>query len=263
MNIKKIFISILSTILLCGTISCCGQSTTTTSKTNNDKKSIFVYCAAGLKKPMDDIGKVFEEKNGVKIEYTYGNSSQLIGQMELSHKGDVCLLATNEDYEIAKQKSLVEAKKDLVYHIPVIAVPKGNPTGIKTIQDLGKPGIKLVLGDEKSSPLGKLSSKLFEKTGIGDAAKQNVVSTAPTVNELVTYLSMKKADASIIWEDNVVNAKDIDVIQIPKEQNIIKVVPISALKSGANKDLTEKFLTFTASDEGKSIFKKYGLKPVK
>jgi molybdenum ABC transporter, periplasmic molybdate-binding protein len=265
MKIKKVLSSVIGFLLVSTTFMGCGQKPqATTTKSNEEKKSLFVYCAAGVNKPMEEIAKSFEEKYGVKIEYTYANSSELIGQMEVSHKGDLCVLASDEDYETANKKNLTLEKKDLVYHVPVIAVPKGNPAGINSIKDFSKSGVKIILGDSKTSPLGKLASKLFAKAGIEEQVKSNVVSTVPTVNEIVTFLSMKKADASIIWEDNALNAsKNVDLVQIPKEENTIKVVPISTLKSSKDTELSKKFMDFTASDEAKSIFVKYNLKPVK
>jgi len=241
----------------------CGQASNKTNANNGTKKTLLIYCAAGLKTSMDEIGKKYEEKYGVKIECTYANSSQLIGQMEISHKGDVCLLASDEDYDAANKKGLTADKKDLVYHIPVIAVSKGNAAGIKSIKDLAKPGIKVILGDQQTSPLGKIGSMLFKKAGIEDKVNSNVVATVPTVNEIVTYLSMGKANASIIWEDNALNAaKSIDFIQIPKEQNLIKKVPIATLKSTKDKELVAQFISYTASKDGKAIFVKYNLKPI-
>lgn len=265
MKTKKLLSSILGFILVSSMFIGCGQKAqTTTTKSNEEKKSLLVYCAAGVNKPMEEIAQSFQKKYGTKIEYTYANSSDLIGQMEVSHKGDLCVLASDEDYQTANKKGLISEKKDLVYHVPVIAVPKGNPAGITSIKDFSKPGVKIILGDPKTSPLGKLASKLFEKAGIAEQINKNVVSTATTVNEIVTFLCMKKGDASIIWEDNAMNAaKDIDLIQIPKEQNTIKVVPISTLKSSKDAELAKKFMDFTASDEAKTIFVKYNLKPVK
>lgn len=264
MKKKKVLISGLVLLLVSIMFIGCAQKQQNTTKSNEEKKSLFIYCAAGVNKPMEEIAQSFEKKYGVKIEYTYANSSELIGQMEVSHKGDLCVLASDEDYETANKKNLTLEKKDLVYHVPVIAVSKGNPAGINSIKDFSKSGVKIILGDSKTSPLGKLASKLFAKAGIEEQVKSNVVSTVPTVNEIVTFLSMKKADASIVWEDNALNAsKDIDLIQIPKEENTIKVVPISTLQSSKDKELSKKFMDFTASDEGKSIFVKYNLKPVK
>lgn len=263
MKAKKSFISAFILLVVSMLLAACGQTQKTSVQNNQEKKSLFIYCAAGLKKPMQEIAKKFEEQYGAKIEYTFANSSVLIGQMEITHKGDLCLLASNEDYEIANKKDLILEKKDLVYHVPVIAVPKGNPADIQKIQDLAKPNVKVILGDPKTSPLGKLGSKLFKNANIEEQVNKNIVSTVPTVNELVTFLSMKKADASIIWEDNALNAfKQIDFISIPKEQNLIKVVPIASLKSSKDKELSKKFLDFTTSDQGKSIFVKYNLKPV-
>ncbi|KZL91412.1 molybdate ABC transporter substrate-binding protein [Clostridium magnum] len=265
MKIKEILSSVLGFLLVSTMFIGCGQKAqTTTNQSNEEKESLLVYCAAGVNKPMEEIAQSFEKKYGTKIEYTYANSSDLIAQMEVSHKGDLCVLASDEDYQTANKKSLTSEKKDLVYHVPVIAVPKGNPAGITSIKDFSKSGVKVILGDPKTSPLGKLASKLFEKASIVEQVNKNVVSTVTTVNEIVTFLSMKKADASIIWEDNALNAaKDIDLVQIPKEENTIKVVPISTLKSSKDAELAKRFMDFTASDEAKPIFVKYNLKPVK
>jgi molybdate transport system substrate-binding protein len=261
---KKILMLVLSLLLVCGMFIGCGQKQQDTSKNDTDKKTLLIYCAAGVNKPMEGIAKEFEKKYGVKVQYTYANSSELISQMEVSKKGDICVLASKEDYETANKKGLVLARKDLVYHVPVIAVPKGNPAGIKTLNDFTKPGVKVILGDSKTSPLGKLASKLFQKQGIESQVKNNIVSTVTTVNEMVTFVSMKKADASIMWEDNALNAaKSIDLVQIPKDQNLIKTVPIAALKSSKDKELCNKFISFAVSDQSKSIFIKYNLKPIK
>ncbi|WP_242867453.1 molybdate ABC transporter substrate-binding protein [Clostridium ljungdahlii] len=262
---KKMLMLVLSLLLVCVAFIGCGQKQqSTTTNNDTDKKTLLIYCAAGVNKPMEEIAKEFEKKYGAKVQYTYANSSELISQMEVSKKGDLCVLASNEDYETANKKGLVLARKDLVYHVPVIAVPKGNPVGIKTLNDFKKPGVKVILGDSKTSPLGKLASKLFQKQGIESQVKNNVVSTVTTVNEMVTFVSMKKADASIMWEDNALNAsKSIDLVQIPKDQNLIKTVPIAALKSSKDKELCNKFISFAVSDQAKSIFIKYNLKPIK
>ncbi|NFE72470.1 molybdate ABC transporter substrate-binding protein [Clostridium botulinum] len=261
---KRNSLILISTLLIVAImLGGCGQASKPTTANNEKDKSLLIYCAAGLKKPMDEIGEKFEKQNGVKAEFTYANASDLIGQMEISHKGDICVLPSNKDYETANKKELTLDKKDLTYHTPVIAVPKGNPLYIKNLQDFSKSGVRVILGDPETSPLGKLAMKLFTKVGIQDEVKPNVVSTVSTVNEIVTYLSMKKADASIVWEDNALNAaKDIDCVQIPNEQNSVEKVNISTLKSCEDNELCQKFIDFTNSDEGKAIFIKNNLKPI-
>ena len=70
---------------------------------------------------------------------------------------------------------------------------------------------------------------------------------------------MGTADASIIWKASLAGTENkTDIIEIPKEQNIIKVIPIGTLTFSENKDMAKKFVDFVTSDKGKAVFEKYG-----
>ena len=69
---------------------------------------------------------------------------------------------------------------------------------------------------------------------------------------------MKQADASIIWEDLIVNSAKMEIVEIPHEQNIIKIIPIGTLTFSEQGDTARKFVDFVASPEGKAIFEKHG-----
>ncbi len=237
--------------------------TDTSAKKKYEGKSLLVYCAAGINNPMEAIGEKFKEKYGADVQFTYANSTELISQMEISKKGDLSILASVEDYQTAKDENLVKDEKELARHIPAIAVPKGNPANIKSLKDFGNPGVKIILGDPQVTPLGKLANKLFEKQGVLDAAKNNIVSTFSTVNEVVTFLSQGKGDCSIVWEDNILNAsKDLDLISIPESENMIKTIPVCTLQSSTENELAEEFMNYTVSDEAKEILKQFNLKPI-
>lgn len=235
----------------------------TSSNKKHEGMSLLVYCAAGINNPINAIGEKFKEKYGVDVQLTYANSTELISQMEITKKGDLCILASVEDYQSAKDKNLIKDEKELVKHIPAIAVPKGNSAKINSLKDFGKPGVKVILGDPQVTPLGKLGNKLFEKQGILDAAKNNTVATFSTVNEVVTFLAQGKGDCSIVWEDNILNAsKDLDLISIPESENMIKTIPVCTLQSSSENQLAQEFMKYAASEEVKEIFKKFNLKPI-
>lgn len=245
----------------------CGQPNSSPENTNqgqekSEQESLLVLSAAGLRKPMDEIGKVFEEKYGVKIEYTYAGSAQNLSQIELAGQGDVYVPGDIYYGKEAEKKGLIKNMAPVAYHIPVIAVPKDNPANIETLADLGKPGVKVVLGDEKSAAIGKLCVNLFEKNGLSEAIAANTIAKAATVNELVVYITMNQADASVIWEDNVMGVENIIAIPIPEEQNMIKTIPVCIIKNTPKTELAQKFADFVASDEGKAIYQKHGFKTV-
>jgi len=224
--------------------------------------TLLVYCGAGVRKPMDEIGKLFEDRYGVTAYYNYAGSGQLLSQMQLTKKGDVYMPGATYYFDIAKDKGFIQYQKPVAYHIPVIAVPEGNPANITSLNDLAKPGTRVVLGDPQACAIGRLADEILEKNGIFDEVKKRIVCRTATVNELVLYVSIGKADASIVWKSLLVGAEDkIDTIEIPEGQNLIKVIPIGTLTFSENKGKAQEFVDFATSDEGKAVLKKFGYTP--
>jgi molybdate transport system substrate-binding protein len=255
---KKICIFILVVVFIMSSIVGCSNS----SASSEEADFLLVYSGAGLRKPMDELGKVFTEKYGVEIQYSYAGSAQNLSQMELSGEGDVYVPGALYYYESAKEKDLVIFEKDVAYHIPVIAVPTGNPANINTLEDFAKPEVKVILGDPKATAIGKISKKMLEKIELFDVVNEKTIALTATVNELVVYLTMKQCDVAIIWEDNILGVDEIEAIEIPEEFNMIKTIPICALKSSTNKEMSKKFIEFVISNEGKEIFEKHGFKTI-
>jgi len=271
LKFRKITVFTLVLMLMMVALAGCGnQASSEKSKVADEnkqpvvqsEKSLLVYSGAGLSKPMTEIGKAFEKQTGVKVTYNFAGSAQLLSQMELSKEGDVFIPRDVVDMEKAKSKGFVSEYKKVVYHIPVIGVPKGNPAQIGTLADLAKPGVKVIIGDEKACAIGKMALKIFTKNNLWSDVEKNVVVRDATLNEVVVHTAMKQGDASIITEDCAINAKDIDYISIPEEQNVIEIVPIGALGFSKETELAQQFVDFVASDAGKAIYKKHGFKPV-
>ena len=63
--------------------------------------------------------------------------------------------------------------------------------------------MKLALGDVNATAIGRQGQKLFDKLGIAEDVEKNVVLRAPTINEVVTALKLKQADASLITIDQI------------------------------------------------------------
>ncbi len=249
----------------------CGQPTDgdTEADQNNagealayEGQSLLVYSGAGLSMAMDEIGSSFTQKYGATVNYNYAGCAQLLSQMEINRSGDVFAGGSLNDMEIAQQKGYANEYYEVVYHIPAIAVPKGNPAQIKELADLARPGVKLVLGDDKSNAIGKKGAKIFSKNGLEAGVAENVVTRTATVNEIVTFIAMKQGDAGLVWEDSAAGAKDIEIIKIDEEQNIIDKVPLCVLEFTEKRELAQAFVDFANSAEGRAVFAKHGFKAV-
>lgn len=236
-----------------------GTASELTQSAVEKPQSLIVYCGAGMRKPMDEIGPLFEERYGITIYYNYAGSGHLLNQIGLAQMGDVYQPGAMYYFDIAKEKSFTDHEKLVAYHVPVIAVPKGNPANITCLADLTKPGVRVAMGDPEACAIGELGNKILEKNGIKDAVEKNTIARGATVNALIVYVSTGDVDAAITWRESVLFALDeTDVVEIPGNENIIKTIPIGVLTFSENKEYAGNFVDFVTSDEGKAIYEKYG-----
>lgn len=87
---------------------------------------------------MEEIADLFEEQEGVEIQYNFGGSAQLLSQIELYQTGDL-YMPGRPDIESAIEKGFINKTANVVYHVPCLITPKGNPAGVETLEDLAEP----------------------------------------------------------------------------------------------------------------------------
>ncbi len=225
---------------------------------SEEAESIMVYSGAGMSKPMDEIGLAFQQKYGTLVTYNYAGSNALLSQMELTKEGDAYMPGETMYIDIAREKGLTDYQQLVCYHIPVIIVPKGNPANITCLEDLARPGVELIFGDPEVAATGKTAKGILEKNDLYEGAWKNVIALLPTMNEVMVDIALAQADASINWWDLVKAVEGIEVVQIPKEQNSIEIIPIGVTTFSQNPETAKQFVDFCASDEGKAIFEKHG-----
>jgi molybdate transport system substrate-binding protein len=254
-HVKKIVISISAMAMALLLIAISVPGCTSRSE---EAESIMVYSGAGMRKPMDEIGLAFQEEYGTQVTYNYAGSNALLSQMELTKEGDAYMPGETMYIEIAREKGFTDYQQLICYHIPIITVPKGNPANITCLEDLTKPGVKLIFGDPEVAATGRTAKEILEKNGLYETAWANVIATLPTMNEVMVQIALGQADASINWWDTVKAVEDIECIEISKEQNSIEIIPIGVTTFSKDPETAEKFVDFCASEEGKAIFEKHG-----
>lgn len=262
MNSKHFGIILI--LLLAGALvvaGCTSQPAGTVPATSTPvavQDTLLVFSGAGLKAPMEEIGRVFTEKYGILIQYNYAGSGVLITQMNLTKKGDVFVTGSTVEYNLARNQGLVGPYQLVAYHVPVVAVQKGNPKNIQSVQDFARPGLKIALGDANATAIGKAGVKIFKRLNISAEVEANVVTRTPTINELTLILNTGQADASLLTLDQI-NEDTMEVIKIPVSVNEVLIVPVGVTTFTKNQENAQKFADFVASDEGKAIFEKHGL----
>ena len=238
--------------------------TATGGAMNSEGTTLVVYCAAGVKPPMVDAAKKYEEKYGVRIQYQFGPTGTLLTNLQVAKTGDLYLAADVSYQEIAREKGLVHEIIPLAQMKPVIAVRKGNPKVITSLRDLLKPDVRLALGDEMAS-IGKQTRKLLAKAGIWKEVKAHVEASGvfkTTVNEVANDLKIGAVDATIVWDATVNLYPDLEALDLPELGSVDKDVSIGVLAFCKQPTHALRFARYLNSTETNAIFRKHGYRSV-
>src|SRR6202008_4192407 len=99
----------------------------------------------------------------------------------------------------------------------VLIVPKSNPAHIKSVNDITRPRVKLVICDA-TVPCGDYARTAFKNLGITSAAMKNVVSQTTDVTQTVGEVALGQADAGFVYiTDADAAAGKVSVIRLPAE----------------------------------------------
>lgn len=232
-------------------------------------RTLNVFAAASLTEAFTEIGAAFEAANpGVTVTFNFAGSQALRTQIEEGAPADVFASANTKEMDALVAGSLAAAEAPQVFltNRLVLILPADNPGELTTLEELARPGVKLVLAAEEV-PVGNYSRQSLEKMNSAygadykDKVLANVVSNEDNVKQVVAKVQLGEADAGIVYSSDAAAAPDLKFIEIPAEWNVVAEYPIAALSGSENAELAEQFIAFVLSDEGQSVLSKWGFGP--
>jgi len=237
-----------------------------------EPRTLTVFGAASLKDAFTEIGKNFEAAHpGVSVAFNFAGSQTLSTQLTQGAGADVFASAnhTEMDKIVAANLTPKDAPKDFLTNKLLVILPKDNPANVQNLQDLARPGLKLVLADA-TVPAGKYARQILDNmskdTSFGSdfstKVLANVVSNETDVKQVVAKVQLGEADAGIAYISDAVAAPELRTIDIPDNFNVIAKYPIAALSNTLQPELAADFITYVLSPEGQAVLKKWGFTPV-
>jgi molybdate transport system substrate-binding protein len=234
-------------------------------------RALTVFAAASLTDAFTQIGAEFESTHpGVTVVFNFAGSQALRTQLEQGAAADVFASASQAEMEALIAAGLVapDAAQTFLTNRLLAILPAGNPAGIETLQDLARPGVKLVLAAEEV-PAGKYARRVLENLdslygpGYAQAVLSNAVSLEENVRLVLTKVELGEADAGIVYVSDVVNAPGLSSLPIPDEYNLTATYPIAALAAAPEPDLAAEFLAAVFSPRGQAVLQAWGFTPVR
>lgn len=226
------------------------ESEATTSLSGH---TLSIFCGAGMTKPFQEIADQFKSDTDCEMEITFANAGQIQTQINTAQEGDLFIAGSAD--EVKPVQDVVTASKDLVKHIPVLAVKSDNPLEITGLSDLANENVRVVLGDFDSTPIGKIADKALTDIGILDQV--NVVARTTTAPAIFNALTMDECDAIIVWKENVTD-DSIKIVETTDLDKYIKTIPAASLSYCDDQEALTAFLAFLDSDAAHNIWISYG-----
>ena len=235
--------------------------------------NVTVFAAASLTEAFTDMKKTIEAANpGTTITLNFAGSSNLRTQIMQGARADVFASADAPNMDqVVKAGDISGQTQDFVQNRLVVLLPKGNPAKITRLQDLAKPGLKLVLAQEQV-PVGNYARQVLAKLSADPAygtdfeAKvlANLASNELNVKDVVAKVQLGEADAGIVYASDVTPSVRVatTTIDIPDQFNVVANYPIGVVKSVQNPDGARAFITFVLSPAGQAVLQHYGFIPI-
>lgn len=234
--------------------------------------TLRVFAAASLTEAFTALGRAFEAAHpGVEVQFNFAGSQQLAAQITEGAPAD--LFASADERWMGKlgDAGLLATPAQLfARNRLVVILPAANPAGLGRLQDLARPGLKLVLAAD-TVPVGRYSRRLLHKLaplpgfGADFSARVlgNVVSEEENVKGVVAKVELGEADAGIVYRTDVTPAAaaKLRLLRIPDAFNVTADYPLAVLRDAAHPAEARAFLDFVLSPAGQQLLAERGFLP--
>jgi len=213
--------------------------------------SITVFAAASLKAAFTDLAARFEADHpGTTVELNFAGSSDLVTQITEGAPADVFASADTKNMTKVTDAALNQGDPvNFATNVLEIAVPPGNPAGIKSFADLAGPDVKLVIC-APAVPCGAATVTVETASGVD----LTPVSEESAVTDVLGKVTSGEADAGLVYVTDVIGAGDaVEGIEFDESSEAVNTYPIVALGDSAAPDVAQAFVDFVAGATGQKV----------
>lgn len=229
----------------------------------NAMAAIHVYGPGGPAPAMQEAAKQFTDQTGIEVNVTAGPTPQWAEKAKLNadifYSGSEAMMS---DFELKFSEQIVKDAIEPIYLRPAaILVRKDNPKNIKGFKDLAQPNMK-VLVTHGAGQVG-MWEDIAGRTGniqLIQSFRKNIATFAPNTGVAKkNWQENTDYDAWLVFNIWGVSNPDIgQIIPIEPELVIYRDTGVALTQQGLKNAEAASFIAFLKSQQGHSIFKKFG-----
>ncbi|MER7796107.1 molybdate ABC transporter substrate-binding protein [Microbacterium sp. NPDC096154] len=216
-------------------------------------RELTVYAAASLGPAFDEIASAFERSHAhVDVRPLVLDGSQVLAT-QLAEGAPADVFASADEATMGRVADLVHVPRIFAANTLVIAVPPGNPAGVRRLADLARSDAKVVLCAPEV-PCGSASRALLGRQGVD----VRPVSWEQNVGAVVAKVAAGEVDAGLVYRTDAVDDRGVDSVSAEGAADVINRYPIASLRAASEPEAAQAFIDFVVGEAGQRILAEHG-----
>ncbi|MQR02409.1 substrate-binding domain-containing protein [Glaciimonas soli] len=224
---------------------------------------LYVYGPGGPAPAMKEAAAVFEKLHDTKVEVVAGPTPTWIAKAkqnaDVIYSGSETMMT---DFTVAMDGRIVEQTIEPLYLRPLaILVRKNNPKHISGVNDLLKPGVKILVvnGAGQNGVWEDMAGRKGDINTVRNMRSHIVSYAGNSAIAKQTWIDHPEIDVWLIWNIwQVANPTLADVIPIEPDYAIYRDTGVGLTVQGTGKPVAKAFVEFLHTPKAAQIFKKWG-----
>jgi molybdate transport system substrate-binding protein len=189
--------------------------------------------------------------------YSFAGSDQLAFQITEGAPADVYAAASPKYPEQLYAKGLVFKPQEFATNELVLIVPRANRAGIRSVFDLRRRGLRLVIG-AKGVPVGDYTRKALMSLGLSSVLR-NVVSQESDVKNVVAKVALGEADAGFVYRTDALTAtRNLRELELPARARPKIAYELAVVKATKHLQGARAFVSRVLSVRGRLALRRAG-----
>ena len=224
-----------------------------TGSAHAQSQPLTIYAAASL----TDVFRSFDPNQ----RYSFAGSNALETQIRNGAPADIFASAAPLSTQRLFRQNLVQKPVTFTSNRLALIVPKANPAGIRSVYDLKRKPVKLVIAGA-AVPVGGYTRTVLRKMGLSSVLSKVVIQETD-VRAVTGKVALGQADAGFVYVTDALAVADrVTVIRIPAWAQPRVRYEIAVVSSSSKKAAAQAWIKTLLSARGQAALKEYGFLPV-
>ena len=258
-SINGILLALASIVIVIAVVILLNRETARPVATKSD---LVVYCAAGIRKPVEAAAKQYEKDYQIEIRLDYGSSGELESKLALEKETGVarCDLYIPADAffsDRARSKGLTRESIPLAQQSVVIAIKPDANENFSSVREFLDQDLSYVICNEQAG-VGKKTKAQLDLHGLWERTFEGKKASFPRVPEAANAVKTSEdIDAALIWDATARNF-GLKIVPCPELDGSEATVSADVTTTTQKANAALHFARYLAAPEkGKPFFKKF------